>query len=43
MTDITGRGKLAAQIPKLTKELRGIISKILEPGAEEIGLLVGLV
>ncbi|WP_019503262.1 Abi-alpha family protein [Pleurocapsa sp. PCC 7319] len=41
MEDITGIGKLAEQLPELTKELREIIVKIVEPGAEELGLIFG--
>ena len=41
MEDLTGLGKLAEQLPVLTKEVRELILTVLKPVATEIGELMG--
>lgn len=41
MEDITGFGKLAEQLPELTKEVRELLTLLFKPGIEEMGGIVG--
>lgn len=41
MEDFTGAGKIAEQIPELTKELRELVFTLLSPAAQELGGLAG--